>query len=318
MEKTGKNYFYIAIAVILCVIFGFLMGFIYAFSESRNTREVLSPGGVVDDLTDSKNKTAGNKTKEGFEDYYFGEVNTLIYNRLFPERKNFAIEEEDTKSESGRKIKDKIAYLTFDDGPSKNTEKILEILKKEGIKATFFLVGYKESENTVIKKIYEEGHSLGNHTFSHRYDKIYTSVDAFMSDLKKQEDLIYNLTGVRPKIIRFPGGSKNTVYLKTGPAGIMAQIKKKVKEEGYHYIDWNVVTGDATMPYPDKQTMLENLKRGVKNKKIAVVLLHDTDSKNLTVEILPEIIKILKSEGFKFDTINEKNMEFIENYVMQR
>ncbi|MGB9813336.1 MAG: polysaccharide deacetylase family protein [Thermovenabulum sp.] len=316
MRKENNNT--VVIFLILFFIFlGLLTGFLLAFSGSKAIKQTLSQSSNSNNPPAKINEDVKG---ESYEECYSGEVNTLIYYRLFPERKHFTIEEEKEKNINKKhsKVKGKTAYLTFDDGPSKNTEKILEILKKENIKATFFVVGYKENENTVIKKIYEEGHSLGNHTFSHRYDVIYSSVDAFMSDIKRQEDLIFNLTGVRPKIIRFPGGSKNSVSLKEGSQGIMDEIKKRLKEEGYHYIDWNVVTGDATMPYPDKKAMLENLKRGLKNKKIAVVLLHDTDSKSLTIEILPEIIEIIRSEGFKFDVIDEKNMEFIENYVRQR
>lgn len=318
MRKENNNNTVVIFLILFFIFLGLLTGFILAFSENRQIRQTFSTNGDYKNNTPTKIKE--DVEGESYEEYYSGEVNTLIYIRIFPEKKNFLKDdkEKDYKNKKSRTVENKIGYLTFDDGPSKNTEKILEILKKENIKATFFVVGYKENENTVIKKIYEEGHSLGNHTFSHRYDVIYSSVDAFMSDIKRQEDLIFNLTGVRPKIIRFPGGSKNSVSLKEGSKGIMDEIKKKLKEEGYHYIDWNVVTGDATMPYPDKKAMLENLKRGLKNKKIAVVLLHDTDSKSLTVEILPEIIEIMRSEGFKFDVIDEKNMEFIENYVRQR
>ena len=198
----------------------------------------------------------------------------------------------------------KTAYLTFDDGPSANTEKILDFLAANNIKATFFVVG-KSGHDDLYKRIVDEGHTLAIHSNTHEYNEIYVSVDTFMNDITKLSDKIYNLTGIHPKVMRFPGGSNNTISKRYGSDNIMDKIVSKVKEEGYSYFDWNVDSSDATAVRQDKNVIVQSVLEGAKNKKEAVVLMHDAAAKTTTVDALPEIVEGLRKEGFVFDKLTE-------------
>lgn len=200
----------------------------------------------------------------------------------------------------------KVAYLTFDDGPSANTEQILDILKKHKIKATFFVNG-NTSKKDLYKRIVDEGHSIGNHTYSHNYASIYSTVDDFLKDINKLNDFLEEVTGVRPNIIRFPGGSNNTVSHKYGGTEIMKEIVQKVVESGYQYFDWNVSSNDAEKLKQDKEVIVNSVLEGTKNKSKAVILMHDSAPKTTTAEALPEIIEGLIEQGFTFDSLDESS-----------
>lgn len=136
-----------------------------------------------------------------------------------------------------------VIYLTFDDGPStKNTARLLDILKEENVKATFFLTD-KTNTDYLIKKMYDEGHTIGLHTASHNYKYIYSSTTNFIKDIEKIQEKVARITGEKSSIIRFPGGSSNTVS--SFNPGIMCTLSNMVIEKGYHYFDWNVSSGDA-------------------------------------------------------------------------
>lgn len=198
----------------------------------------------------------------------------------------------------------KIAYLTFDDGPSENTEKILDILDSYGVKATFFVISKKYQDNG-YKMIVDRGHTIALHSYTHTYSKIYKSEEAYFNDLTKISDKVYNLTGVRSVIIRFPGGSSNTVHRKYCK-GLMKKLKTAVTEKGYVYHDWNVDSGDATGSNVAVETLINNVKKGAKGRDVIDILMHDTGkSKQTTVEALPEIIEYLLSEGYTILPITE-------------
>lgn len=209
------------------------------------------------------------------------------------------------QTEADKKSK-KIAYLTFDDGPSKNTEKILGILREKNVKATFFVNGYP-SKKDLYKQIVNDGHTLGNHTYSHNYAKVYSSVDEFFKDMNKLNDFLEEVTGVRPSIVRFPGGSNNTISHQYGGTKIMNKIVSKVVESGYQYFDWNVSSRDAEKRTQDKNVIIHSVLEGAKYKNKAVILLHDLDPKTTTVEALPEIIDELTKQGFVFDALDENS-----------
>lgn len=210
------------------------------------------------------------------------------------------------KTEAKKVSQNKIAYLTFDDGPSPNTIKILDILKKYGIKATFFVIG-SETENSkkIYKRIVEEGHVIGNHTYSHNYNKIYGSVENFMEDIWKLEALLEEVAGVKPKIIRFPGGSKNQASTRAGGKGFMADLITRLQQEGYQYFDWNVTSKDASTVTPEKEVIVRSVLEGIQGKKEAIILFHDNAPKTTTVEALPEIIEALMGKGYKFEVLSE-------------
>lgn len=196
----------------------------------------------------------------------------------------------------------KTVYLTFDDGPSQNTGKILEILDHYQVKATFFVTGNGQNYNHYIKEAHDKGHTIGLHTYSHQYSSVYSSINAYFSDLDQIGDMVEGLIGERPHFIRFPGGSSNTVSKKYCP-GIMSELVKEVIDRGYQYYDWNVSSNDAngnTMPV---QTIIDGATSG-KSKNL-VILFHDSASKTTTVEALPAIIEYYQNQGYTFSGIDD-------------
>lgn len=195
------------------------------------------------------------------------------------------------------------AYLTFDDGPSKNTPKILDILDKYNVKATFFVI-YSKDYTSTYKEIVERGHTLALHSYTHEYSKIYKSQTAYFDDLDKLNEYVNGLTGVSPKIIRFPGGSSNTVSRKYC-SGIMTTLTKEVENRGYKYFDWNVDSGDADGNTVPADTLVKNVKARLGSYPHACILMHDAHAKTTTVEALPRIIEYLQSCGYEILPLTE-------------
>ncbi len=198
----------------------------------------------------------------------------------------------------------KIAYLTFDDGPSKNiTVSILNTLKSNGIKATFFVLP-QNNLDSIYKRILDEGHVIGNHSYTHNYTYLYNSPTNFINDLLKAERFINNRFHYKTTIYRFPGGSlsRKKTMIRTR-AGIL-------KKRGYKYFDWNVSVGDADSNVYKSGTeeqivsrMVNNVVKNTGNKQRLIVLMHDAASKIYTAKALPKIIKELKNQGYTFDVL---------------
>ena len=187
----------------------------------------------------------------------------------------------------------KVIYLTFDDGPSKHTERLLSVLKKYNVKATFFVA--KTGYSHLIDDIVDQGHSIGAHTYSHDYDSIYASDEAYFADLQKILDLIEDRSGATTKLLRFPGGSSNTVSRVC--EGIMSRVANEVVDRGMRYFDWNVDSNDAGgARSADK--VYENVIKGVKNRKVSIVLQHDT--KGYSVDAVEKIIIWGLENGYTF------------------
>lgn len=184
-------------------------------------------------------------------------------------------------------------YLTFDDGPSKYTSAILDLLKQYNIKATFFII-YDSSEQakTIYNRIIDEGHELGIHSTTHAYNQIYTSTKAYLEDFHTTENLLYTATGVKPKIFRFPGGSINS-YNRNTYTEIIAEMLRR----GYLFYDWNVNAADAE-PKSSVNSIITNVTYGTLKWNKSIVLFHDT--KKDTLEALPTIIKELTQRGAVF------------------
>ena len=198
----------------------------------------------------------------------------------------------------------KVCYLTFDDGPSNNTLRILEILRQYNIKATFFVVN-DHAILDYVRNIHAEGHAIGLHSYTHDYAKIYSSTDAYFQDLNQLSEAVKNLTGIVPNIIRFPGGGSNTVS-KQYCRGIMSQLAKMTAEKGYYYFDWNVSSGDANKNGLSYTQILNNVLKGAKGKKNACVLMHDSATKTTTVDALPYIIEGLIEQGYSFASLSSE------------
>ena len=190
----------------------------------------------------------------------------------------------------------KAAYLTFDDGPSDNTPKLLDILDRYNVKATFFVV-YRKGQEANYRAIVERGHSIGLHSWSHDYADIYRSEEAYFNDLDRIGNHVQQLVGFRPNIMRFPGGSSNTVSKKYSH-GIMTRLVTSVQARGYRYFDWNVGSGDATALVVSKDTIVNNVRNGLGNKPHAIILMHDSPAKTTTVDALPQIIDLLLERGY--------------------
>ena len=209
---------------------------------------------------------------------------------------------EDSKSRQVR-VSDKdyagVVYLTFDDGPQEGTtDVILDILKEEGVEATFFVTN--KGPDYLIQREYNEGHTVALHTASHDYAKIYASDDAYFADLQQVHDRVYNLTGYDSHFIRFPGGASNTVSRRYNQ-GIMSRLTQEVQNRGYKYYDWNISSGDAggtTNP----RVVAWNVTSGLRKDRVNMVLMHDI--KTHTRDALRDIIRYCKDNGYQMKKIN--------------
>ena len=193
----------------------------------------------------------------------------------------------------------KVCYLTFDDGPSANTLKILDILAQYNVKATFFVVNNAQTKIQYVKQIHAAGHTIGLHSSSHVYSQIYKNTDSYFADLNALSAKVKELTGVESKVIRFPGGSSNSVS-KNYCRGIMTALSHMVTEKGYTYFDWNVSSEDASAARVSASKITYNVLQGARNKNSICVLMHDAAGKTTTVDALPGIIEGLIVQGFSF------------------
>ncbi len=204
------------------------------------------------------------------------------------------------------KEQQQVCYLTFDDGPSYNTEKILDILKRYDVKATFFVIGDAliPERQEIIERIIEEGHCIGLHAYNHDYQKLYASKEHFLEDYETLYEKLSEDYGIEPTLFRFPGGSQCTCLNGHGKEYI-----KELQEKGLVCFDWNV-SGEDAVGYPTVQSIQKNvLKRGLECNR-AIVLLHDSAIADKTVEALPGIIEEFQKGGFLFDTLDNT-----ESYV---
>ena len=196
--------------------------------------------------------------------------------------------------------------LTFDDGPSKHTAEVLEILRDAGVPATFFVTAQPVNEPylPLLRDAVAQGHQIAMHSATHDYARIYAGTDAFWQDIKQLRQVLEPYVPLETLTwLRFPGGSTNTVSHRYGGRDIMRQLKAQCEEKGYHWIDWNVCAEDATAAHPDADEILRNIKRDAKDNATCVVLLHDTRATGETVKALPHIIEYFKQEGAIFCTV---------------
>lgn len=225
--------------------------------------------------------------------------------KMIPEKENQQEQNVEDEYADYRKV-----YLTFDDGPSIYTERILDILRKYNVKATFFVTGTMAVQHEEkLQKILDEGHALANHSYSHAFKEIYASLEAFQEDFYKLNDFIRESTGEDLKICRFPGGSANTaVTVET-----RTEILKWMESEGIVHFDWNVSSGDGAAVPPSAEEIAQRCIEGIKNqRKTAIVLMHDSSAKQSTIEALPLIIEsISQLENTVFLPI-DKNTKAIQ------
>ena len=198
---------------------------------------------------------------------------------------------------------DKVMYLTFDDGPSSQaTTQILDTLKKYNIKATFFVLGQNaEKYPELIERMAKEGHAIGNHSYSHSISQIYSDTDTFLNEVNKTRDIIVNIVGEKKYagVFRFPGGAFREER---------AEFKDVLLQNDTPYVNWNCMTGDSESKDPVSSDLYNRAIRTANDsgRESLVLLMHDTNSKQATVDALPSIIKYFKDNGYRFDVIKRK------------
>lgn len=194
----------------------------------------------------------------------------------------------------------KTCYLTFDDGPSSVTDQILDTLAAEHVKATFFMLGSNvDKRPDTVRRVFDEGHSIGLHSYSHDYQKLYkseNSVEIFREELLQTQQAINNAIGQENpnKLFRFPGGSFESYK---------QPLKETLVAEGYRHIDWNALNGDSEKQNPSAEYLMKSIKKTSYNKEDIVVLMHDAPAKKITAQTLPQIIAYLREQGYEFRPI---------------
>lgn len=201
---------------------------------------------------------------------------------------------------NNQKYLKKTVYLTFDDGPSsKVTPQVLDILKKYDIKATFFVIGaYAEQNPDMIKRIFNEGHQIANHSYSHNYKYIYANADNFKEEVERAENVIKSILGDEYKnnVFRFPGGSFDK---------FKAPFREQIEQMGYVYYDWNALNGDAEGNNKSVEYLLKRFDETSRGYNVIISLMHDTNAKQTTADSLPEIIERLIRDGYQFKRLDE-------------
>lgn len=194
----------------------------------------------------------------------------------------------------------KRAFLTFDDGPSVVTTTILEVLKQENVKATFFMLGSRvEKMPDIVKKAYEEGHYIANHGYSHVYSSIYESPESVLNEYNMCNNAVRNAIGLsdyNSHLFRYPGGFVGGRYNE-----IKLKSEKLLLDNEIMHIDWNALTGDSEKKDLTPEYLMERLKNTINGKDSIVILMHDAQTKEITADILPEIIKYVREQGYKFE-----------------
>ena len=264
----------ILILFVLCMILGIRLYFVT--KELRDLRSQIETTAVIEQ-TDTLEDTIDSDT-------LVSSVATAAEEAEGAEEAvvNAMAEEED----GARKV-----YLTFDDGPSSNTDRILDILAEYDVKATFFVVGKEEEKyRPLYNRIVQEGHTLGMHSYSHKYNEIYQSVDSYAEDLCKLQEFLYDMTGVRCRYCRFPGGSSNSVSNVD-----MHDLIGYLDERNMVYFDWNVSSGDAASGYISPEEIVANCTGNLESFDEAIILMHDASNKNSTVEALPKLIETIQA-----------------------
>ena len=304
----------IVITIIILAIISIFVCLGIIFYNKYNTMEVVADANIIEEANKANGETAENGSEEGSskseQDSSEGEnqENTTSDNtnaeknqdtpKVTEEQKEFIDKISNIyNGEEGKRV-----FLTFDDGPTNAvTPSILDTLNKYNVKATFFVLGTNAKKYPeLVKREYEEGHYIANHGYSHKYSKIYKSVDTVLEEYNQTEQLIRDAIGVSDyssNLFRFPGGSKGGPYEK-----IKKEARKKLKSEGIAYLDWSALTYDAAGADTTDE-ILCNLKETINGWNNVVILMHDAADKKITADSLDDVIEYLQSEGYAFKNI---------------
>lgn len=282
----------IVLCIILLVKVYSLSGALYTLSSHVEdlTRYVVEQQRKIDTLTT--------------ELQVRGEENIVVSEPMSSGQEQFNMGEIAPSEQEQQQAAHKV-YLTFDDGPSIYTDDILEILDRYGVKATFFVVG-KDSDTAKesLTMIVDGGHTLGMHSYSHKYEELYQSMEDFANDFVQLRSYLYDVTGVESKFYRFPGGSSNTV------SDIdMQEFADYLESQGVQFYDWNIASGDGDSVLLSVDTLVRNSLQGIGENETSIILFHDSGDKRTTVEALPIIIEsILAMEDTEILPITEETM----------
>lgn len=255
----------------------------------------LSTDGIYGPKTRSAVLNFQNKYPTLVNDGIYGPKTRTLMIKALKNSPNSPLTKPDNQKPSG-----KIAYLTFDDGPTKTvTPKILKTLDSYNIKATFFVLGSMAEKNpSLIKQIKSQGHSIGNHTYSHKYSYIYASQNNFFGEVNKTEKILKNILGrsYKTRLLRFPGGSFENSK---------KPFRETAKKKGYKIYDWNALNGDSEGKNVSVNRLISRLKETSRGQKELIVLMHDASGKETTAQALPQIIEYLKGQGYSFRVLQE-------------
>lgn len=259
--------------------------------------DMLTAAGVLTEQVEQTENNASGSQAVGEEIEPSTEDGEYVNNYDMPSNA-IMVNDESNLAQEGDQLK---AYLTFDDGPSSNTAAILDTLAQYNVKATFFVVGKEDEESKALyQRIVDEGHTLAMHSYSHKYSAVYESLESFKQDFTQIQNYLYDVTGVDCQYYRFPGGSSNQVSNTD-----MNEFIRYLKDQGVTYFDWNVASGDATSQAYTAEELVENVMTDVVKYKTSVVLLHDSDTKDTTVEALGPMIEALQEAGVEILPISE-------------
>ena len=286
-DERLKKYFF-AVFLFLIIFPWFVVAFLHTGNEKLN-EELESDRALIDDYLfqiESLSENTGYNGNQGMPEKVT--MSGPKYNVEAMTDEEIAALSLSTEElyDGYRKV-----YLTFDDGPSANTEAILDILKQYDVKATFFVIMREGREfEDLYRRIVDEGHTLGMHSCTHVYSTLYKDEQSFREDTERLRNFLYMVTGVESDFYRFPGGSSN----KVSPVD-MKIYAKILEDEGIEYYDWNMSSQDATSPILPRESIVHNVTSNIKYFSEPMILFHDTGSKVTTVEALPEIIEYIQS-----------------------
>lgn len=295
-EKKKLNIFHVAIVIIAFIS---VVAFMVTITSFVHIQMIKSENNkYIKIARNAENKILEEQEKERIE-------REIEEQKQKEEQAKYArlSEEELSKIEKiYKRSEPKRIFLTFDDGPTTQvTPYILDLLKQENIKATFFVLGYRVEINpNIVRRAYEEGHFIANHGYSHNYSSIYESVENVLNEYYRTNDAIKNAIGIQnynSLVFRFPGGSVGGKY-----HSLKAEAKQSLKEQGIASLDWNALTKDAEGA-TTKESLMENFYETTNGKTSIVLLMHDAADKILTYEVLPEIISWARENGYEFKTL---------------
>ena len=295
MQKNSKRILAASAAAALLLAFGVCVRKVNGLSAQLKQEQALN-NQIASEL--QKSRDEGRQLEDRMSSLD-SELDTLKKeNRELQEKYDKVVRQKASSEESK-----KIAYLTFDDGPSIYTEQLLKTLRDNGVHATFFVVGTNAARYPdVIRTAQKDGNAVGIHCYNHTYSALYASQAAFFDDYSRMQKLLADLLGAYPNICRFPGGTANTVSDRYGGAHFMQKILPQVTDMGIVPFDWNVDAGDAEGPPASAARIVSNIVGQAKKQRRPVILCHDI--KKSTVEAMPAVIRQLKNLGYSFDVLS--------------